>query len=293
MIRSIVYAMLLAGSAMAGSPAMKNGSKVALVDGYAFVEVVINHRGPFRMLVDSGATSCAMTPDAGRTAGLVYDHQVLLNAETGGERPIPAAYATVRVESVEANSVDVLSDRLEGVQRLNTKVDGVLGQSFLGRFPYLVDYQRKRLLLGDDARRASVQLGPEVAVTQAFGRIVVAVTLDPEEQLWRVILDMGASGLILQCGSQCPQLGGLENAGRIVTNAGDWRVRRGKTARLEVGGLAIAHAEVYLLDMPAPADHDGLLPARWFSAVYVDAGRNVVRLAANVKSRSGTAGRPW
>src|ERR1019366_7992667 len=101
MIRSIAYAMLLGGSAMAGSPAMKNGSKVALVDGYAFVEVVINHRGPFRMLADSGATSCAMTPDAGPAAGLVYDHQVLLNAETGGERPIPAAYATVGVESVE------------------------------------------------------------------------------------------------------------------------------------------------------------------------------------------------
>jgi len=231
------------------------------------------------MLRDSGATSCALTPDAARAAGLVYDHQVLLNAVIGGERPLPAAYATVRVESIEANSVEVLVDRLECLQRLNTKADGILGQSFLGRFPYLVDYQRKQLLLGDDARRASFQVGPEVPVTQSSGGIIVAVTLDPEMRPWRMILDMGARDLILQCGSKCPQLSGPEHAGLIVTNAGDRRVRRARTARLEVGGLAISHAEVYLLDTPGSADHDGLLPARWFSAVYVDAGRNVVRLA--------------
>src|ERR1039457_3624924 len=72
----------------------------------------------------------------------------------------------------------------------------------------------------------------------------------------------------------------LESTSGVVRGE---RVRRGDQMPYPMvrsrGVRSRVSPDVYVVDTPAPADHDGLLPARWFSAVYVDAGRNVVRLA--------------
>ena len=177
---SILCLILLAASALA-APVIENAARASVVDGYLVVEVEVNHRGPFRMLVDTGASSCMLTPEAGQAASLVHDHQVLLVGAAGSQRPAPAAYANVVVGGVEADSIEVVVNRLEGAQRLSARVNGVLGLAFLGRFPYLLDYRHKRLLLGDEARRASTGLRPEVSVTQPVGHIVVPVALAPGE----------------------------------------------------------------------------------------------------------------
>ena len=65
----------------------------------------------------------------------------------------------------------------------------------------------------------------------------------------------------------------------LVTNAGAWTVQRGRMAALTVGGVTLHDVEVGVVEAPPPPQEDGLLPARLFSAVYVDSERNVVRLA--------------
>jgi hypothetical protein len=67
--------------------------------------------------------------------------------------------------------------------------------------------------------------------------------------------------------------------GKIVTNAGERDVEQGVVKRIEVGDVAILRAETLVVQKaPGAGREDGLLPARLFSAVYVDAGRGQVRL---------------
>jgi hypothetical protein len=76
----------------------------------------------------------------------------------------------------------------------------------------------------------------------------------------------------------CPRME-RTGTGKIVTNAGHRDVEQGVLKRIDVGELAILRAETLLVeDSPGSGREDGLLPTHLFSAVYVDAGRRLVRL---------------
>src|SRR5215472_2528939 len=107
--------------------------KLAVVDGYAFVQVRVNGKGPFRMLVDTGASSCTLSNEAATAAGLVYDHRVMV-ATAAGEHVLPAAGETrVQAGTVQASGVEMLAGPIDAVRQVDPNADGILGQSFLGR----------------------------------------------------------------------------------------------------------------------------------------------------------------
>jgi hypothetical protein len=73
-------------------------------------------------------------------------------------------------------------------------------------------------------------------------------------------------------------MSGASLGDRIVTNSGSCAVRRGIVRRIRVGATVIPSAEAALVDGPVSGLEDGVLPANWFRAIYVDSERNVVRL---------------
>src|SRR5215471_14965319 len=178
MTRLMLFAILL--------HAASAEERLAVVDGYAFVQVRVNGKGPFRMLVDTGASSCMLSTEAATSAGLVYDHRVVV-------APIDA------------------------VRQVDPKADGILGQSFLGRFPYLIDYRKKRLMIGGEAEEQSVVLGGTLAADQVDGRIVVPVSFGGGGKSWRLVLDSGSRRLLLECGTGCPRIE-RTGTGEMVTN---------------------------------------------------------------------------
>ena len=252
--------------------------KLAVVDGYAFVQVRVNGKGPFRMLVDTGASSCTLSNEAATAAGLVYDHRVMV-ATAAGEHVLPAAGETrVQAGTVQASGVEMLAGPIDAVRQVDPNADGILGQSFLGRFPYLIDYRKKRLMIGGEAEEQSVVLGGTLAADQVDGRIVVPVSFGGGGKSWRLVLDSGSRRLVLECGTGCPRIE-RTGTGEMVTNAGRRDVEVGVAKRIEVGEIAIARAEALLVRNASDAGREeGLLPTHLFSTVYVDARRGQVRL---------------
>jgi hypothetical protein len=272
-------ALLLQGMIFAGVHQTGAAEKLTIVNGYAFVDVSINGRGPFRMMIDTGASSCWLTPEVAFAAGLTFDHRVVFTT-MAGERLVPAASnARVRLGSEEAGSVEVLSLELDGVRTVSRGVDGVLGQSFLGRFVYMIDYRRKLFRLGDEAGEQVPSFTTEILAEQAQGTMVLPVGIEPGAGIWRLTLDTGSDALVMRCGAHCPQVRDSREGDRIMTNSGSRGVRRGFVDRITVGAVSIPRAEVALLDGPVSGFADGVLPANWFAAVYVDSARNLVRLA--------------
>lgn len=254
----------------------QSGGRLSLVGGFVFVDVRINNRGPFRMAMDTGNTSCMVTPSAAAALGLVPDERVILTTAVG-ERVIPGVTSTrVEVGAIAADGVEILVDSLDGVRAVGGQVDGVLGQSFLSRVSYLIDYRQRRLWVGPEADRQSDRVGSPVASEKVRDRVLLPVTLEPGGRTWRMVLDTGANDLLLGCGSDCPRASSLSH---LRTNAGERNVRTATVQQVRVGDLKFANREALLTGKaPHLEQGDGLLPGRWFSAIYVGRGGKVVRL---------------
>ncbi|MBZ5610201.1 MAG: retroviral-like aspartic protease family protein [Acidobacteriia bacterium] len=255
------------------------GEKILLRDGMPFVDVRINGRGPFRMLLDTGTAACMLTPDAARKAGLVYDHRSILTT-LAGEKIIPGDSNThIQVGEASETGVEAVVTELPAVRALDPKADGVLGRSFLGRSAYLIDYGHKRLWLGSDAVRQADRLPVAVTAPESDGRTLLPVRLEPGGRAWRLTLDSGASNLVVDCAERCPPIHEVQPGSRLITFVGERSVVQGLLRHVEVGGHSMPAAEAVLVDSrPSGSGDEGVLPAKWFSAVYVN--DKLVRFAA-------------
>jgi hypothetical protein len=254
------------------------GAKVTMRQGFPFVEVTINGQGPFHMLVDTGADASLLTPQAAQRAGLSFDHRVILTT-LAGEMIVPASSEnSIHVGTADQSGLPILALELPAVLALASDADGVLGQSFLSRAPYLLDYQKKRLWLGEEATEQAARLPHAVSATNSRGRTVIPVALDPDGRTWLLALDSGSTNLVVDCSTRCPRAWGVERDSRLVTHTGERAVSRGNLKQVALGDSTMPSAEAVLLEGHAPEGWDeGVLPTRWFSAFYVTEG--VVRFA--------------
>lgn len=247
------------------------GEAITLRQGFPFIDVTINGQGPFRMLVDTGANASLLTPQAAQRAGLTFDHRVILTTMAGEKVVRGASTNSIQAGDTLESDLAILALDLPEVRSLSRDADGVLGQSFLARNPYLLDYQHKRLWLGEAATEQAARLPHSVNATNTKGRTVLPVALDPDGQIWQLALDSGATNLIVDCSERCPRAWGVERDSRLVTHAGERTVLRGTLRQVAFGGSTMASTEAVLLEnMTREVGDDGLLPTRWFSAFYVN-----------------------
>ena len=220
-------------------------------------EVYLNGQGPFRMMVDTGAVSCLIRPAVAKRLGLrpVY---AVEHATVAGVKRVPAAILDdLRIGSVCDKGIEsMITDvKLPGV-------DGVLGQSWLLRHNYLLDYRGRRLMLGAPQPGRGIR----AALRWSDGRPIIAAEVDGRPQ--DLVLDSGASVLVLFGRST------LSSPAMVVCNGGS--VEGGMdTARITIGAIytrLMPTAEVNASPTP------GLLPASAFASVYISNRDGVVVL---------------
>lgn len=247
--------------------------------GFLFTEVTINGAGPFRLLVDTGATSTKLSPDAARAAGLQPAYAVQLTA-LAGETLVPAAVARAIVHGHSAaGDFEILIAAPSAVRTVDAKADGVLGQSFLSRIPWMIDYRNRRLVMGESAILISRTM-PELACRrEADARLILTLAIGPAS--FNVALDSGASHLILHCAPDCPRFETPGASRTILTNAEAAPATLGSIRDVIAALLALKRADAVLNESPplAPSIH-GVLPASWFKAVFADPRESSVRNAS-------------
>lgn len=244
------------------SAALSAAQEVALkADRVAHVlvlkEVYLNSQGPFHMMVDTGAASCLIRPAVAERLGLrsVYavEHETV-----GGVKRVPAAILDdLRIGSVDDQGIEIMITdvKLPGL-------DGVLGQSWLLRHDYLLDYRGRRMVLdGSEPGR-----GIRAALRSSDGRPSIAAEVDGRRQ--DLVVDSGASVLVLFGRSP------LVSPAMLVTNGGSVEAGTGR-ARITIGGI-------YTRLMPTVEVNAsptlGLLPAAAFASVYISNRDGVVVL---------------
>ena len=175
---------------------------------------------------------------------------------------------TVGPKSVEA--LEVLCADMRGVRRVGSRIVGVLGQDVLGRFDYLLSYERRHLRFDPQDAIA----GARVPFERQAGRMVVEVALGKTGDPRRFVLDSGASSVFV---FDRPSLGAgfrREDGGvELQTFRGARPLRPGRIERLAIGGQEFAELLAVLVDDPqrlAASSEDGLLPTSLFASVYFD-----------------------
>jgi predicted aspartyl protease len=223
-------------------------------------DVFLNGAGPFRMAIDTGNASSLIRPEVARRieARAVYAVEQLT---APGVRRLPVVLldrvttGALTERTVEALVGDVRPDAM----------DGVLGQSWLVRHDYLLDY-RKNLVVLDE--RPSGR-GSVIALHSVDGRPLLSAKADgrPTE----LILDSGTSTVVLfDC---IPQ---ARPKAALLTNGGSARAGEA-TTRIALPGER--DRDVQAVCVSVPEHMPGLLPASAFSTVFVSNRDGYVRLS--------------
>lgn len=155
--------------------------------GYLTVDgVYINQQGPFRFLLDTGAQSTVLDPRVAEQLALRPTYRVEVVSVNQTQWAPGTVVASVTCEEATAHQVEALWYPIHHVQRLDPAIAGILGQSFLSRFRYLIDVRRRVFRLNPEEPS-----GRRVPLKISNGRPVIV--LDG----LHLVLDSGTVALVL------------------------------------------------------------------------------------------------
>ena len=244
--------------------------------GGVIVPVMVNGSGPFRMLIDTGATHSAITEVV---AGAV-------NATTVARSTVitPAGETVRTIVSIERVVVgpvvarDVLPSIVESrAFDSEGRIHGLIGQDVLARLRYTIDF-RKKVVEWHDASPA--RAGTRLPLAFEHGRFLVS--LPQADSTLRLVPDSGAGGLVLfDARGRVPFKNEEPRPTVALSTAQATRLGRYIRIRtLRVGDRTMRDVPAVNIERstPHPAEGDGLLPLHLFERVTFDGPARVLIL---------------
>ena len=266
----VLLLMSLALSACSGVTEGRKPLEFELRDGRIVVPVMVAGEGPFRFLLDTGASrSLISSRVASRVRAGAVSRTVMLTPSGHTTRPTRQVSLQVGDNLPTSVMATVMNDA--EINAGAGAVDGVLGQDVLSPFVYTIDYAR-RVLSWDVSSCAPAEARMPLRIDD--GRALVTVrTSNGASGLLQLIPDTGADGLVLfaRQGRPLPAVTPLDVA-LLRTLAGQQVVRRVLLDRLQLGlhvlrDLAAAVVTDSQQQLPPG---DGLLPLHLFSRIVMN-----------------------
>ena len=110
--------------------------------GRIVVPVMVNGRGPFQFILDTGANSTVISPHLAAALGLTVDKgQAVVMSGVTGSTSVP----TVEVADIRTRGLDLAGRRLAVSDASGVGTDGVLGVDALAEKAVLVDFNNDRV----------------------------------------------------------------------------------------------------------------------------------------------------
>jgi hypothetical protein len=250
---------------------------------FVVVQVRVDGRGPFELLLDTGTDTTILTPEAAALLALRPTSKVVLETPTGA-RPVPRAAArSFSVGPKPLGGGEILIDELRELRALGRELDGIVGQNLLGRFNFALDYGRGRLLIEEEGDEPPA--GARLVVEREEGKLLVTASAARRgASMVRLLLDSAAGGLVLFDSPALRAASGVEAPpGAVVkasTNAGSRTARAGRLRFLSLGGETYTDLPAALLPAAAagPRREHGLLPTSLFRSIYFNNAEGYVVL---------------
>jgi predicted aspartyl protease len=174
-------------STLPGDPA-STAVKLREIDTRMTVPVLINGKGPFRFIVDSGATRTVISSRLADTLGLPSAGMVPLHS-VGGESEVPA----VRIDSLYVGALPAKAIVAPVLDEANLGGEGILGIDTLAHKKVVIDLVRHSMSVEPADKVARPIASNEIVVTarSRFGQLVLA-DADVAGQHVYAIVDTGS-----------------------------------------------------------------------------------------------------
>jgi hypothetical protein len=224
-----------------------------VVEGRPVVDgVFVNGAGPYRFLVDTGATMNHLDAGLARKAGLRATFRTELTSSMATVVVPGNGGLSVSVGETRADEQSFLFAGMDAVHGLSSDIQGILGQAFLSRFDYLIDLRGRRLAFGK--RDAA---GKKTAFQTLRGRTLVTTSLGD------LILDSGTGQLVLFREARASD---GQSYMRTLTGSGLVGLTQ---SRLAINGQNVWTGQAVAIPKREDSEVAGLLPIRLFRSVYV------------------------
>jgi predicted aspartyl protease len=219
--------------------------------GGIVVDVLLDGRGPFRLLLDTGSTHTVITEQVADAIGAKAVATSMLTSSAGARMVPIVAVDRLTIGHVTLPVLPSVVPRLP----VEGEADGLLGQDVLGARRYTIDYRRTTVIWHDDCSHALDLTGEVIPLEEDQGRFVVSATADADPV--RLVVDTGTETLVLFGLPPWPDV--VETTVRTISGARRAAVGRIRTLRLgtvEQSGVVAVHMAVDI----APGQAEGLLP---------------------------------
>ena len=230
--------------------------------GGVIVDARVNGAGPFKFIVDTGASRSIVADDLATAVGAPVVAKSEVVGSAGSDMRFVVRLGSVAVDSARVDALLAAVVPAATLSRLGRGVRGLLGQDFLSAFNYTLDYRRARLTWDEaltcDGRGA-------VRMIAAEGRFVMALE-DHRGAPLRLVPDSGAEVPVLFRPST--RTGGIMLAG--ISGSGG-RAQPAAIQKLQVGSVTLRDLRAYAVERD-DAHADGLLPLHAFASVSFAAG---------------------
>jgi len=217
--------------------------------GRVWVPVYINDKGPFRLVLDSGATNSAVIPRVAQELGLstADSPQVLMRGVTGA-----AVTPTVRVDSLAVGDLEIGRSTLPLVADAFGGAEGLLGTEGMSDMRIYIDFLHDFVNISRSKGRRAEPGFHALPLIRGAGKLLV-VRASIGNVRTRAIIDTGAQASI----GNLPLREAIERSRRargtpdVITGAtGDTQTGEGFTvAPIQIGNVQIENAHITFGDM--------------------------------------------
>jgi hypothetical protein len=238
------------------------------------VSMRVNGRGPYDFVLDTGTNTSLFEPELAAILELHPVDRIALTTLTGSA-PLPRYIVdSISIGKADISHVEMLSQALPALHRLDGKVQGILGLNALRDFSFRIDNEHKQLDLFIDEPLPLFFKSKGVAVQVAQDRIVVPVFAEAAiGGLWKLELDSGVSQVIVFGERISGTKRGNTAATRVTTNSPESSAATLRNVNFEVGLARFSNFPVVVFGakaIPPPPGEDGLLPVSLFRSVFFD-----------------------
>lgn len=114
------------------------------------VEANANGKGPFKFLVDTGSSATVITEEIFDALGIHSKSPTIGKPSVGCCASAVAKLRSMQIGKTEAKDVPVVLGNLSAISRdIGTKIDGIIGSTFMTGYEVVIDYPKQEILFGN------------------------------------------------------------------------------------------------------------------------------------------------
>jgi hypothetical protein len=236
------------------------------------VDASVNGAGPFEFLVDTGTTRTVIDPELARQLQAPVIGEVSLTGILRVRKDELVRLEDVSLGSASSSGLGVVVDKLARQKTLAPGIRGVLGEDFLSRFDFLIDYKQHRLRFGGPiptGERCRFETNGQHQGSPTINRLLILTEFT----------DAGGTKVLLQLdtGARFPELfpAGHDSlssprwGGTMAISDGADEVILESNASIKIGSTVVRGLDVVQSRRSLTFDAAGLLPAAIFHTVYI------------------------